>query len=268
MMRKIAIEMNHSIGVLELDNSTPNCPQILDMCMAPIGFLATVLNLNPNAQAVAFTLPPSDGSHTVFLPEQPNLTLNLVDITMLAADIGITSIPQTHADSTNFLPQHLGPEQKFDLALCDGQVLRPNVHTRPEYRERGEATRLTLTQLILALEHLKPGGTMVVLLHRLEAPDTVQLLYAFDKFSTVRLFKPAFFHAERSSCYMVATDVRAQSHEACLAIERWKRVWKFATFELEMGDEEYLAAVNEDCPGVEEILQDFGPKLVCLGRRV
>ena len=45
-------------------------------------------------------------------------------------------------------------------------------------------------------------------------------------------------------------------------------MWKFATFELGMGDEEYLAAVNEGCPGVEEILQDFGPKLVCLGRRV
>lgn len=265
MMKKIGKEMNNATGALKFNSSS----SILDLCMAPGGFLATALNLNPNAQAVAFTLPPSDGGHTIFLPKGPNLTINLVDITMLAADIGIQSIPQTHPDATNFLPQHLNPDQKFDLALCDGQVLRPNVHhTRPEHRKRGEANRLTLTQLILALEHLKPGGAMVVLLHRVEAPETVQLLYAFDQFATVELFKPAVYHAKRSSFYMVATDVGAQSHEARIAIERWKRVWRLATFETEMGDTDYFEAVNEGCPSVEEVLERFGPKLVSLGRNI
>lgn len=109
---------------------------------------------------------------------------------------------------------------------------------------------------------------MVVLLHRVEAPETVQLLYAFDQFAAVRLFKPAVYHAKRSSFYMVARDVRSQSHEARIAIERWKRVWRLATFETEMGDEDYFEAVNEGCPSVEEILERFGPKLVRLGRNV
>jgi len=53
-----------------------------------------------------------------------------------------------------------------------------------------EARRLAVTQLAIGLEHVKIGGTMVVLLHKVEATDTVSLLYRFSKFSSVKLFKP------------------------------------------------------------------------------
>lgn len=60
---------------------------------------------------------------------------------------------------------------------------------------------------------------MVVLLHKIEAASTVQLLYAFSKFSSVQVFKPAKIHAKRSSFYMIATDVRVESEEARAATQ-------------------------------------------------
>lgn len=118
----------------------------------------------------------------------------------------LTLIPKDHPDQLNFLPKGFGDGRLFDTVICDGQVLR--THTRASYRENREARRLTVTQLALGLENIKPGGTMIVLLHKVEAMDTVELLYQLNRFSTVRLFKPATSHAKRSSFYMVASDIQ------------------------------------------------------------
>ena len=64
---------------------------------------------------------------------------------------------------------------------------------------------------------------MIVLLHKLEAPDTVSLLYTFSKFSSVKLFKHSKFHATRSSFYMIATNVQRQHQEIDIAIDTWKK---------------------------------------------
>src|SRR2546423_6558730 len=77
----------------------------------------------------------------------------------------------TKPDARSLLPQQFDPGQLFDLVLCDGQVLR--THVRAPYREMREARRLAVTQLAIGLEHLRIGGTMVVLLHKVEATDTV-----------------------------------------------------------------------------------------------
>ena len=128
---------------LSLDN------KILDMCMAPGGFLATAFNKLPNATAVAFTLPRKAGGHQVFLDDylREKVEEQRIDITMLAKDMGIDSIPQDHEEANKFLPQHLFPDQRFNLVICDGQVLR--THERPSYREGKEAMRLITTQLAL-----------------------------------------------------------------------------------------------------------------------
>jgi hypothetical protein len=146
-------------------------------------------------------------SHKALLPRDPNVRLRFLDVTMLATDMGVSVIPAEHVDAGNFLPQQFDPSQVFDLVLCDGRVLR--THARASYREKREARRLTIVQLALGLEHVRPGGTMVVLLHKLEAWDTVSLLYRFAKFSSVRFFKPKTGHAKRSSFYMVASDIKS-----------------------------------------------------------
>ena len=183
---------------------------------------------------------------------------------MLAEDMGVAKIPEDHPDASNFLPRQLPlGQQPFKLVLCDGQVLRTQTRTGYRSSKSREARRLTLTQLVLGLEHLQSGGTMVVLLHKLDAWDTLSLLYTFDKFSRVRLFKPKRSHAKRSSFYMVATDVRSRAPQAVMALEQWRASWRVATFGT---DEEYVASLEERSHNVEDVLDEFGPKFMRLGR--
>jgi hypothetical protein len=177
--------------------------------------------------------------------------------------MGVTDIPAEHTDARNMLPQQFDPGQLFDLVLCDGQVLR--THVRAPYREMREARRLAVTQLAIGLEHLTIGGTMVVLLHKVEATDTVSLLYTFNKFSSVKLFKPTRHHAKRSSFYMIATNIQSQHSEAVQAVEAWKKQWKVATFETDL---EYEEELRTACLNAEEVLGEFGTELVRLGREV
>ncbi|KAK8011771.1 hypothetical protein PG989_000031 [Apiospora arundinis] len=212
---------------------------ILDMCAAPGGFLATAIRINPNAEVVAFSLPPSDGGYNVLLPPDKMQCVDFLDVTMLAADMGVTVIPPDHPDAGKFLPRQLPKLRSFDLVLCDGQVLR--THERASYRELREPLRLKTAQLSLGLEHLRPRGTMVVLLHKLEAWDTVCILRTFSKFSSMRVHKPTAGHTTRSSFYMVATSVDSQHPEAIEVVEKWKAVWRTATFGT---DEEFAEALR------------------------
>jgi 23S rRNA U2552 (ribose-2'-O)-methylase RlmE/FtsJ len=265
MMQKIGYELDLATRAFGHSAGTSGSGIILDLCMAPGGFLATALSLSPGSSALAFTLPPDQGGHEVLLPPGPNVEVKLVDITMLAADMGVAdNIPAEHADAGNFQRQkQLGPERHFDLVLCDGQVLR--THPRASYRERCESARLTVTQLALGLEHVRLGGTMVVLLHKLEHWRNVLLLYTFSKFASIKVFKPRTFHSKRSSFYMIASNIQSQHPEAVAAVERWKEMWRVTTFGTE---EEYRSMRDEEESKVEMVLDEFGSELVRLGREV
>ncbi|OQE68739.1 hypothetical protein PENNAL_c0147G00230 [Penicillium nalgiovense] len=177
--------------------------------------------------------------------------------------MGVEQIPQGHSDAKNFLPRQFESNQLFELAICDGQVLRK--HERAAYREVREARRLTVTQLSLGLQFLRPGGTMILLLHKLEAWDTVTLVYTFSQFSSVQLFKPKSGHAKRSSFYMVATGIQSQSDKALRAINRWKRIWRVATFG---SDDEYREELRKEDLQVETVIERFGQELVALGNEI
>jgi len=263
-MKAIGKEMDKTTGgALRILDKSLNHPRILDLCCAPGGFLATTLGINPGAQARGISLPVDKGGHKVRLPEHSNVTIDFLDITMLAADMGATEIPPEHADVANFLPRHFDREQFFDLVVCDGQILRK--HNRADYRKRREPRRLTLTQFAIGLEHLRPAGTMVILLHKPESPDTMQWLYVFSKFSSVQLFKPVKHHVKRSSCYMIATNVQTQCPDALEAVETWKNQWQVATFGT---DTEYEEDLRAEYLNVEMVLKEFGPELVKLGKEI
>ncbi|CAG7980798.1 unnamed protein product [Penicillium salamii] len=263
LMMKIAEELHQSTTALTIQQAYP-CPiNILDMCMAPGGFLKTALNKNPGSRALAFSLPIKCGGHRSRLPKIPSVEQRFLDITLLATDMGVEQIPQGHSDAKNFLPRQFESNQLFELAICDGQVLRK--HERAAYREVREARRLTVTQLSLGLQFLRPGGTMILLLHKLEAWDTVTLVYTFSEFSSVQLFKPKSGHAKRSSFYMVATGIQSQSDKALRAINRWKRIWRVATFG---SDDEYREELRKEDLQVETVIERFGQELVALGNEI
>lgn len=261
-MKSIGAELQRTTNAFEITAPPRAQPKILDMCVAPGGFLATALDFNPGAIAFGFSLNVSEGGHKVLL-RRPNVTLKFLDITMLAADMGVTDIPPGHVDADKFLPRQFDPGQLFDLVICDGQVLR--THPRAAYRENREQHRLMTVQLALGLEHLRPGGTMLLLLHKLEAWPTVSLVRIFNRFSSVKLLKPVSGHKTRSSFYMVARSVQSQHPEAAAATRRWKSTWRLATFGT---DEEYMEELRREEGMATDVLEEFGPELVRLGREV
>ncbi|WDK17053.1 hypothetical protein CGRA01v4_08336 [Colletotrichum graminicola] len=266
MMKDIGVELHRKLYAFTIKGPPLGQKRILDMCMAPGGFLAIALQKNPGAHALGFSLPVSQGGFQRLLSPSKNVEVKFMDITMLVQDMGATDIPSNHPDSDHFIrQQQLGPQDKFHLVLCDGQVLRQHQEFRAQYRERCEARRLTATQLALGLEHLEPGGTMVVLLHKVEAWDTVLLLWKFSKFSTVRLFKPTKRHVNRSSFYMVASKVQSLSAAATAAIKVWKEVWRVATFDL---NGEMKHNWREEEPSAKELIDEFGDQLIRLGKHI
>ncbi|KAL9118660.1 MAG: hypothetical protein Q9187_004793 [Circinaria calcarea] len=261
-MSNIGSDMSRATGAYELGVWKP---KVLDLCMAPGGYSHSVLKRHPFARIDAVTLPHESGGHKVLLKDS-RVRILFADINMLAAEFGVRGIPDSHPEASRFTINRPYVGNVYDLVLCDGQVLRPDVHTRHEYRETKEASRLTIGQLILALQRIKAGGTLIMLLHKVDSWYSVSVIHAFDKFSKVQLFKPLRAHRMRSSFYLVAKQVQPQHPEAVKAVQEWKRAWYDATFQ---SQESYI--VEEECESEQEVsrlIEEFGPRLMELGHPV
>ncbi len=262
-MRKIGDELQARTGALTGTSKCGEDLKILDLCMAPGGYTASALKYNPTARACGVTLPSEIGGHKLILKSYQSSVMFL-DITMLAREFGVDEVPVTHPDRASFRSVRPFFAQTFHLVFCDGQVLR--THRRAEYREPQEARRLTLSQLILALQRISPGGTLVMLLHKIEAWDTAELLYKFSHFSSIQLFKPERKHAIRSSFYLVAQNVQPGSEAAKRAVEAWKQAWWRATFGGDNGTGEMPVMPDESY--VRTVINEFGKELIALGKSV
>ncbi|KAK8070667.1 hypothetical protein PG997_010870 [Apiospora hydei] len=251
LMGKIADELHTATGAFQMPLRACS---VLDLCAAPGGFLNHAMRINPGCGAVGFSLHPDDGGYPNLLSPFRRRCMKYLDVTMLAEDmIGATDIPADHPDADKFLPRQIGENDRFDLVLCDGHILRTQDRSsgagekneatgddkndatsddkndttseNKNYRELYEIYRLKYVQLALGLEHLKPGGTMVILLHKVEMWTTLCTLRRLSCFSEqVRLHKPRVSHTTRSSFYLVATGVDSAHPEAVAAVAKWKAV--------------------------------------------
>jgi 23S rRNA U2552 (ribose-2'-O)-methylase RlmE/FtsJ len=260
-MQNIAREMNRSTRCFQKYQSRDTL--ILDVCMAPGGFSQYLLDSLPSSTVRGISLPPENGGHKIFLRSTGRAEVVLFDITMLKCEMEeedrAVDIPPGHADADNFINDRPFISTKFDIALCDGQVLR--THKRPEYRENLEASRLCVSQFVFAMNRIRTGGTMIVLLHKLQLWRSFELIYTFSKFATVQLFKPAKAHRIRGSFYMVATDVNPSTTAALEAISTWKEVWRAATFD---------KSPSQDPPAetVMAMLSEFGESYLKMGNPI
>jgi hypothetical protein len=154
----------------------------------------------------------SHGGHKIMLPSwqrTSRIQVCSLDITMLAAEMDIPKIPIGHPDATSFVRGCPFCGEKFDFVLCDDQALRRR--RRLEYRERREAWSLLTSQIVLALQHIKKGGKLVVPLDELDTWNTILLLLTLTKSLSLQLFKPKKKHAMRSSFYVVADQMQPQN---------------------------------------------------------
>lgn len=259
MMQDIGQEMQRDTGALRIAPATKDLPpQFLDLCMAPGGYSAVVMRYNPSVRSYGITLPEADGGHKLRFTK--NCSIKQMDLTMLSTEFGVDSIRDSHPQREDFITQRPFEEISFDLVFCDGQVLR--THRRPEYRESIEAVRLTVAQLILALQRLREGGTLIMLCHKAENWQNITSFSLFSKFSRLQLWKPSRIHGKRSSFYMIARHVQTQSVHAKLAVESWKRTWYHATFGGEAGTGgKQLQPTPEE---VQSVLDEFGDEFIRL----
>ncbi|KAK7178167.1 hypothetical protein PSPO01_15780 [Paraphaeosphaeria sporulosa] len=221
------------------------------------GFTWATLKYNSDAVALGITLPSKNGGYRNCLT-LPGEHVKFMDITMLAREFGIETVPRCHPDHSLFLAERPFVDQRFQLIFCGGAVLRG--HERADYRQNSERTRLTTSQLILAMQRIVPGGTMVVLLRKPENWDVLRLLHQFSSFADIQLFKPQKKHAVRSTFYLVANNVQPDVESAKAALDEWKKNWSRATF----GD---IGRTGEnarevDAETVQEIVGKFGQKLI------
>jgi hypothetical protein len=81
-MQAIAAQMDSETSAFAF---TENQPKVLDLCMAPGGFLAYFLHRFPSALADTITLPQAEGGHQVLLPlgdQDQRINITYADVTM------------------------------------------------------------------------------------------------------------------------------------------------------------------------------------------
>ena len=279
LMRNIGRELNNSTSALEIGLRTIGLPRpaILDLCMAPGGFSQAALDCNPAAILRGISLPLVQGGHEMIIhgweeatdDSKARIQVDFRDITMLAAEMGMSdddlaSIPPDHPDAAAFSADRPFRGQQFDLVFCDGQVLR--THKRHGYREDlwHEGLRLLTSQLVLALQRVHDGATVIILLHRADSWRTASLIHSFASFADVQVFKPRRGHSKRTSFYLIARNIRPRSTAALAAVAAWKAQWKTATFGTDGGKAEDVETLGQppDNETVKSMLDTFGPKLV------
>lgn len=257
----IGKQLDSSTGAFEILQSSDE-PSALDMRMAPGGFSATIMAYYPNTTLRAVTLPLNKGGHSVHF-RHPHVRLDLCDINTLAGDMGLASIPESHPAAATFTVTKLLAQETFDVVICGCQVTRNQ--ELEEWREHREARRLQLAQLVIALEHVKSGGTLVAVMHKPEEIHTAELLHIFSKFAEISLFKPKRAHAKRSSFYLVAKKIDTCSNQAIEAKELWKKQWIDSTF----GTADDCANISKrTADDARELLDGYGTELVKIGRPI
>ncbi len=108
---------------------------------------------------------------------------------------------------------------------------------------------------------------MIILLHKLDASDTIKLLFQFSKFADIQLFKPKKKHAKRGSFYLAATNVNPTHPTAISAVTGWKNDWKRATLAYqEIPIRGWRSGL--DSSEVSQVLAEFGPTLIGLGEPI
>ncbi|KAJ4266257.1 hypothetical protein NW762_004240 [Fusarium torreyae] len=106
---------------------------------------------------------------------------------------------------------------------------------------------------------------MVMLEHKLDSWRCFDLIHQFSKSSTVQLFKHHKNHRIRSSFYLVAKNIQADSSFAKEMVQSWKQRYKIASFGT---DEEYAKMHQVTGNVLQEALEAFGEKFIAMGRNI
>lgn len=162
-------------------------------------------------------------------------------------------------------------QRTFDLVILDGHHLRTNIAADP-----WDIDKLLIAQLIIALESVRHGGTIVIKLTYIERVISAQILYMLDVLSrNVFTMKPRTMHAKRASFYAVAygfADEEGAEESLKQVVIGMRNLWCELTFGGEEGRGRFLCEGDLDFLVTAQELrcgQDgYLDRLVTLGRNV
>ncbi|THU95048.1 hypothetical protein K435DRAFT_667241 [Dendrothele bispora CBS 962.96] len=254
-MKTVFGEIDRSASVPDNGHFT-----FLDLGCCPGGFSSYILKKNPQASGVGISLPIERGGHTFLLEEEflDRFTLHFTDLTRYL----LGQPTSTDTDISEYLPieRHLGLS-KFDLVMLDGHHLRTNTNTI-----RWEIDQLLISQLVIALQYVRPGGKLVVKLSCIERARTAKIVRLFDLISErIETVKPMTMHAKRGSFYLVVHGVSGkgvEGHRQEHFLEKLREVWTELTFGGDEGKGRFLNLEDLDFVVTTEDLVQRSPEFL------
>ena len=182
---------------------------------SPGGFSSYILQKNKRARGIGISLPVTRGGHTFLLEDVYGSRYELIEKDILQYDLEpLRTLADTTFDTTRNLPGEF--LSRFPLVLMDAHALRTYHHpqltepTQEEWKAVHGCYRdsLLITQLIIGLESVAPGGTIITKLSHVECYPSAQLVYLLDHLcDKLILHKPRSMHSSRGTCYVVAKGV-------------------------------------------------------------
>jgi len=237
--------------------------KFLDLGCCPGGFTSYILDKNSKAKGCGISLEVEKGGHSFRLEDyhQSRFELIYADLTYYQLDPSITHSPQLKS-----LPPQIEP-RSCDLVVLDGHLLRTQ-----EGAQSWDYDRLLISQLILGLETVKHGGTILVKLSRPDSGRTAKLLCMLDmvcrKLST---FKPQTMHKNRGTFYAIAKEfgLGVDAIRLPAIIEGLKNLWFELTFGGENGCGRWMLESDLDFViSTEDLIDGYLSRLIELGRDV
>ncbi|THU77237.1 hypothetical protein K435DRAFT_786816 [Dendrothele bispora CBS 962.96] len=123
--------------------------------------------------------------------------------------------------------------------------------------------QLLISQLVIALQYVRPGGKLVVKLSCIERARTAKIVRLFDLISErIETVKPMTMHAKRGSFYLVVHGVSGkgvEGHRQEHFVEKLREVWTELTFGGDEGKGRFLNLEDLDFVVTTEDLVERSP---------
>ncbi|PPQ71833.1 hypothetical protein CVT26_007043 [Gymnopilus dilepis] len=214
--------------------------KFLDLGCCPGGFSSYVLEKNPCARGRGISLPVDEGGHKFALENHFQSRFELTCHNLTSYQMATSYIDD---DRFQDLPSDIC-DQSYALILLDGHQLRTQTSSLP-----WDVDRLLISQMIIALESVKEGGTIVIKLPLPHKPLAAKILYLLRVLSTkLCVWKPRSMHSNRGTFYAVAKGVGK-------GLEGWrlpemtsalKEVWTELTFGGDDGTGRFISPEDFD----------------------
>jgi hypothetical protein len=226
-----------------------------------------VLQSNREAHGVGISLPEDRGGHEFRLEHSFRARYKLHQADLLYYKLHTTADQAVDGTSLISLPPSVS-RPDFDLVILDGHQLRTYCGAAVQDWDR---QRLLISQLVIALQAVKHGGTLVIKLSHPEYFDTALLLVFLDAVAErVVTRKPRTIHANRGTFYAIARGVGIGQRGG--ELDELRRCFEDLWYEISFGGEEgkgrFLGKNDLDFIMTEEELleEENLRKIVELGR--